>query len=73
MKSDPRDIFANLAQRPCPLRKVLDRNSPATRKVARLPTHVPTCALCGMSEWAAAMTYRAGRRLHVACCKDKSQ
>lgn len=72
-KSASRAILASLAQRHGPSWQVLDPDSPAARKVARLPTHPPTCALCGVSEWTVAMTDRAGRELHVACCKDKGQ
>ena len=44
-------------------------DSLAAGKVARLPTHPPTCAVCGASDWTVALTNRTGRKLHVSCWK----
>lgn len=44
-------------------------DSLAAGKVARLPKHPPTCAVCGASDWTVALTNRTRRKLHVSCWK----
>lgn len=44
-------------------------DSLAAGKVARLPKHPPTCSVCGVSDWAVALTNRTRRKLHVSCWK----
>ncbi|WP_347268068.1 hypothetical protein [Paracoccus sp. (in: a-proteobacteria)] len=45
----------------------LDPEGVTARKVARLPTHPPTCAACGLADCLVAVTDRQGRKLHVPC------
>lgn len=47
----------------------LGSERPAGRKAAPLPTHPPTCATCGVTDWKVTMTTRDGRKLHVSCWK----
>jgi len=44
-------------------------DSLTARKVARLPTYPPTCAVCGTTDWTVAITDLTGRNLHVSCWK----
>lgn len=32
-----------------------------------LPSHPPTCGICGANDWLVALTDLRGRRLHVSC------
>lgn len=61
------------ASRQTPLRHGLDPDGLTAHKVARLPSHPPTCAICEVQSWTVAMTDRDGRKLHVSCWKGESQ
>lgn len=50
----------------------LDPDNPPSPRAARLPTHPPSCAICGMAEWTVAMTDRRGRKVHVSCWKREA-